>query len=230
MKNLQSSLLGKISGIRHSFGTRLEPLSEVFQSTPMKLPTWKQVHGVAIKEVNQPGENAGEVDALYTQCPGLPVSVVTADCVPILLAKQDGSQVAAVHAGWRGTDGRILKELVQRLCEAGESLHHWVAAIGPHIRPCCYEVSEDLMQLFHKKFDLLTKPELIEPQKRKLSLSAIHLAELQSSGVREIEEIPFCTHCQKNTEQTPSFFSYRRDKTSFRQYSTVEIIASPGAK
>jgi hypothetical protein len=94
------SLLSSISGITHGFGSKDEPipahLADVWQHAR---PSWKQVHGNAIADVTPQQLICGEVDGLITRTRGQPIGVITADCTPILLAKRDGSAVAALHAG-----------------------------------------------------------------------------------------------------------------------------------
>jgi YfiH family protein len=88
-----------------------------------------------------------------TSTPGLALTVVTADCLPVLLADPKRRVVAAVHAGWRGTLSRIVEKTVgvmrQRL---GVDPGNVVAAFGPSIQACCYEVGEEVMEEFRSQF------------------------------------------------------------------------------
>jgi YfiH family protein len=144
--------------------------------------------------------------------------VQTADCVPILLAAKDGSAAAAVHAGWRGTFARILPELAGTLTKEGYDLSNWVAAIGPCIGECCYEVSEELALDFRRKFDALNiETETSRP--RHLNLARINAAELQKLGIGAVETLPHCTRCSTK----PRFNSYRRDGSGGRQWSVIKF-------
>ena len=103
-----SSLLSSLPGIRHGFGSAssLVPpeLAPVWDLRPAK----RQVHGIRIAAISEPKHEAGDADGFPTTVPGLPVSIITAECVPLRLARRNGSQIAAVHAGWRGLyDGII---------------------------------------------------------------------------------------------------------------------------
>src|SRR5690242_7663048 len=99
-----SHLLEKVPGIQHAFGTRKEPSPPVCHiSWEANHPSWKQVHSTAFARVTNASQNCGEVDALLCSPPTLPISGISADCLPILMAKKDDGMVAAVHAGWRGT-------------------------------------------------------------------------------------------------------------------------------
>ena len=112
----------------------------------------RQVHGAAVHVVGDAGpapEPRPAADALVTATPGLVLSVVTADCVPILLADPATGAVAAVHAGWRGTAAGIAGAAVAALGrEFGVASASLVAAIGPSIGACCYDVGEELLEAF----------------------------------------------------------------------------------
>ncbi|HEV7785250.1 MAG TPA: polyphenol oxidase family protein, partial [Thermoanaerobaculia bacterium] len=119
---------------------REEILRAVVGEEPAAPPlAWaKQIHS-AVALPAQAGA-CGEGDALYTVETGLALSVVTADCVPVLLAGPEG--LAAVHAGWRGIVGGAIPAALDRM--TGDSAER-TAWIGPAIGPCCYEVGEDVV-------------------------------------------------------------------------------------
>lgn len=113
----------------------------------------RQVHGAAVRVVraDELGAPAPAADAAITATPGLAVTVVAADCVPILLADPVTGAVAAIHAGWRGTAARVAGATVAALTrEFGVEPSRLVAAIGPSIGACCYEVGEDLLRAFEE--------------------------------------------------------------------------------
>jgi len=214
---IQSHLLSSISGLRHDFGNHAEPWSPtLFPAWESLKPNWKQVHGTRVAEAKKAGENCGETDALFTFESSLPIAVVTADCVPILLARRDGSAVAAVHAGWRGTRARILNELFSVLTQRGESTQNWVAAIGPAIGPCCYEVSEEMALDFLNQFGKSAQPTF-----RYLDLPAIQAQTLAELGLREVELLRQCTRCTLSEAGAPFYHSYRREGGGTRQYSMI---------
>lgn len=111
----------------------------------------RQVHGAVVRVVRAAtlDEPVPDADAAITATPGLAVTVVAADCVPILLADPATGAVAAIHAGWRGTCARVAGETVAALRrEFGVDPSRLVAAIGPSIGACCYEVGDDLLRAF----------------------------------------------------------------------------------
>ncbi|WP_236851712.1 polyphenol oxidase family protein [Candidatus Sodalis pierantonius] len=137
-----SSLLSPIHGVAHSFGDKASLMPEVLQAWQTTLPDKKQVHGTDIGWVSRPGEALGELDGVVTDVPGILLTVLTADCLPVLFCRRDGGRIGAVHAGWRGLLAGILGQFAATLNTAGDSPSRWVAAIGPAAGPCCYEVSQ----------------------------------------------------------------------------------------
>ncbi|SMB38396.1 hypothetical protein SPRA44_370010 [Serratia proteamaculans] len=117
------------------------------------LPEKKQVHGIRIVDVTQTTQRCGEADGFYTTQPGILLSVLTADCLPVIFSRNDGSAIAAVHAGWRGLLDGILEQLAARISR-DDSTANWVASIGPAAGPCCYEVNEELVTRFKQQLPL----------------------------------------------------------------------------
>ncbi|MGE0615664.1 MAG: peptidoglycan editing factor PgeF [Bacteriovoracia bacterium] len=222
--------LAKVPGIRHGFGSALAPIADPFlKDWPETSPRWKQVHGDRCVEVRARQQVCGETDALCTAQTGLPVGVVTADCVPILLAHADGGHVAAIHAGWRGTIARIVRHTWDSFPKDWPR-RDWVAAIGPAIGPCCYEVSEELAARFASDFSNLHPAEIL-PRRRHLDLQAVNRQELTALGIQKIDVLRLCTRCQETTAagenpvKKPLFHSFRRDGAGTRQWSIIEILA-----
>jgi YfiH family protein len=109
-----------------------------------------QVHGhaVVVAEGDPPADRH-QADALVTRDPSATLAVMAADCVPLLMADVRTGAVAAVHAGWRGTAARVAASAVEAMSRAfGTRPEDLVAAIGPAIGPCCYEVGPDLVDAF----------------------------------------------------------------------------------
>jgi hypothetical protein len=119
----------------------------------MRLVTLRQVHSDVIHTLRAAPQQALRGDAVVTRARGLLLGVQTADCVPILLADAKRRVVAAIHAGWRGTLKRIAAKTVGRMqMEFGTRPGDIVAALGPGIGGCCYEVGPEVVQAFAAQF------------------------------------------------------------------------------
>lgn len=112
----------------------------------------KQVHGrtvVVVRDGDAPPPIAPEADAFVSSSRDVAVAIRVADCVPLLMADRHRGVVAAVHAGWRGTAARAVVAALESLeHEFGTKPADIVAAIGPSIGPCCYEVGTELVDAF----------------------------------------------------------------------------------
>ncbi len=111
----------------------------------------KQVHGADVIRATA-GGCVGNADVVMTDRPGLPIAVFSADCVPLLIYDPDGRRLAAAHAGWQGTAQSVARAAVEALVEAGGRPEGFLAAVGPSIGPCCYEVDTPVIARLHRAF------------------------------------------------------------------------------
>lgn len=219
----ESQLLKTVPGIVHAFGSKFDPVATpVLKSWMDARPTWNQVAGVEIAIIIRKSQLCGDVDGFFTKTTN-PIGVKAADCVPILLAKKDGSKVAALHAGWRGTKEKIVEKFSHTLEAQGEKFSDWVAAIGPAIGGCCYEVSEELIADFIKTFPGM-EADLISPAFRKLDLQAVNAYELHRLGISALDIIDECTYCSMDKLKGPMFHSFRREGAGTRQWSVISRV------
>lgn len=158
-----------------------------------------QVHraDVVIRRKGMRGEDRPEADVLVSDDPETAIAVRAADCVPILLADPMTGAVGAVHAGWRGTAGRAAVAAVDAMRSAfGSEPANLVAAIGPSIGPCCYEVGPELVDAFaaagHERYLVerwfLTRPPGRASQGRaalRLDVAGANRDQLALAGVAE---------------------------------------------
>ncbi len=184
--------------VEHGFGTRATA------DVVPELHTLRQVHGNRVVAVPPPPQAGAQGDALLALAPGTTVGVWTADCVPILLVAPEGGAVAAVHAGWRGSAAGIAACAVQALCRSAACRPDTLlAAIGPHVGSCCYEVDAPVR-------DAIRDAEVFQPGRAGhwyLDLGSLNLRQLLAAGVpaARIEQIGGCTACEPET-----YASYRR--------------------
>jgi hypothetical protein len=185
----------------------------------------KQVHGKAILEVH-PGSGPTPVrdaDAIISTDPDRVIAVRVADCVPVLIADWRQRAVAAVHAGWRGTAAAIVPEAVKRLSALGVPSSDLVAAIGPSIGPCCYQVDATVKAAFDATHDRAERWFADDgPGKWKLDLWASTVDQLEQAGVRR-EQIALARLCTVDAPER--FYSFRRDRDLGRMVAAVRLGA-----
>ncbi len=171
-----------------------------------RLHQTSQVHGAAVwcpREDTSPEDSrAIEADAIVARHAGMAAGVRVADCVPILLASPVTGHVAAVHAGWRGVAKRIVAETLRELSDTPRRV---VAAVGPSIGPCCFEVGDDVADEIAAASD----PSVVirvPGEKPRVDLWRAVEAQLQGLGVRAVDSMRRCTRCDAER-----FYSFRRD-------------------
>lgn len=209
MRVFRSALLERCNGLIHGFvhdpgGPDLLKISSAHGLE--SILTVNQIHGNSVFFADHAaGKEFSEADSIVTRRKGVGVGIVTADCVPVLLCFPDSGCVCAVHAGWRGTFLRVVKNCLAAVCEKYSlRAQDAVAAIGPAIGKCCYEVQDDVASQFVSGFG--SGDWLCEKGDGKFLLDLVELnrMELRDAGVPEIETMDMCTCCR-------DLPSYRRD-------------------
>ncbi len=175
-------------------------------------PAWlEQVHGSEIVHLDD--WHAGiAADGAWTDRPGQVAVVLTADCLPVLLADEAGSVAAAVHAGWRGLAAGILERAVSTLPVPGDALHAW---IGPAICGACYQVGADVRDAFLADDPAAAGAFRPDASRWRADLKSIAAARMARKGVR-VHDAGRCTCCEPDT-----FYSHRRDATTGRMASVI---------
>jgi hypothetical protein len=187
-------------------------LAEGEHVTLGQLARLRQVHSATVVTEAQSG---AEADAIVSRDPTRLLAVRVADCVPLLIADRRTGAVAAAHAGWRGTASRIAPAVVGRMHdEFGTAPEDVVAAIGPSIRACCYEVGPELVDAFRGAG--ARDQELADwfsprgaSDRLVLDVARATREQLAAAGVPDarILDSGLCTSCHRDL-----FHSYRRDK------------------
>ncbi len=211
----------EIAGTAHFFG--LKATFKKFSEGPARfngarVVTAKQVHQdrvlvveglVGDQEMWLAQDDVGN-DAIVTCGEGFFVGVYTADCLPILLMDPKEKAVAAVHAGWRGSLLQVVAKAAQEMIlKMGCQPEHLLAALGPSIGPCCYEVGgqvlEPLQELYPHEAPVAR---LKENGKGMLDLVELNRRQLLEIGLRDenLYAVGLCTYCH-----TDLFSSYRRE-------------------
>lgn len=202
---------------------------------PWPLVSLRQIHSDLIHVVRspQPGRLTG--DGLITNLPEIALAIMTADCFPVLLADKKNRAVAAVHAGWRGTVQRIAEKALGIMrSEFGTRPQDVLAAIGPGIQQCCYEVGDEVRSQFESQFSYadelfreIRHSDVVREKypllfmnmrapghgdlciKIHLDLREANRRQLLSAGVpkKQITALEYCTACDIR-----QFFSHRGEK------------------
>lgn len=220
---------------REQFVNAVSRVGRAGRRSKMSLITLRQVHSDIVHVFKKSPGRSPQGDSAICGCAGALVGVQTADCVPILLADMRRRIVAAVHAGWRGTLARVVAKTLGRMrLEFGTRPEDIIAAVGPAIGPCCYEVGPEVAQAFAGQFAcaaewfegaferlatgeepnplpwLTMMPPGHEPppERVRLDLRAANRWQLVDAGVApaKIAVSELCTGCRCDL-----FFSYRKE-------------------
>lgn len=218
-----SALLGEVAGLFHGFTTRwagdfsgAEAVRGLQEATGVRaLGLLRQVHGARVVRVapTRSGDEPGAVApwSLRPQAdawagnpgPGVLLGVLTADCVPVLLCHPPSRTLALAHAGWRGAVAGVAEAALEAM---GVLAEETLAALGPAIGPCCYQVGEEVAAAAGANSPRVSAW-AGEPGRYRLDLPGLVRDRLVAAGLppAAVEVLPFCTACRADL-----FFSYRR--------------------
>lgn len=210
----------------------------VASGASFELVTVRQVHGAVVRQAERgagalatsDGKAVLQGDGLVTAEPGLMIGVQTADCVPVLIADTKTRAVGAFHAGWRGTVARIVEEGVATMArDCGSKPEDLIAAVGPSIGPCCFEVGEEVRAEFERAFPYARE---LFPQaaggKMRVDLWEANRRQLLAAGVpaHAISIVGACTVCSRTEDGRRKFFSHRAEKgVTGRMLNVIGVVA-----
>lgn len=193
---------------------------------PLHFVIGNQTHSDNIVIIDKPQTQGWEsmedaianCDALITDQKNVVLSVLTADCVPVLLYDRKKEVIAAVHAGWKGTKAKIVAKTVQKMVDRfGSDAKDIIAGIAPSIGACCYEVGEDVAGHF------VDYPQALEKKGAKymLDLPKINQEQLLHAGVLEshVAVSHICTACEVDR-----FFSYRQEEGCSGRFMSMIVL------
>ncbi|EPX75626.1 peptidoglycan editing factor PgeF [Salipiger mucosus] len=195
-------------------------VAQAMEVAPAALATVHQVHSADVVTVDgPPGEPRPQADGMVTATPGVALSVLTADCQPVLFADGEAGVIGAAHAGWRGALDGVLEETVEAMVRLGATREDIRAVIGPTISQSAYEVGPEFLEDF-----IAEDPQNArffaggEGDRVHFDLPAYGLHRLREAGV----EAEWTRHC---TYSDPArFYSYRR-ATHAREADYGRLIA-----
>ncbi len=179
--------------------------------SPQSFVSVTQVHGHEVVQVTAHASPHIEADALITQDANATLAVLVADCVPIVMADATARTVAAIHAGWRGTQSRIaaLGALGCARVAQCDMAQLW-AHLGPAIGPCCFVVDAPVAEALQAAYPTVQDawaPQSDNHKRFAIDLWALNVRALMDTGIPQgnITSTRQCTHC------SPDYFSHRRD-------------------
>ncbi|MCL2915837.1 peptidoglycan editing factor PgeF [Shewanella corallii] len=180
-------------------------------------PVWlEQVHGTDV--VSLPLDGSNQADASYTNTPGQVCAVMTADCLPVLLCDRHGTEVAAVHAGWRGLCNGVIEATLAKFKARPEDI---LAFTGPAIGPAAFEVGGEVRDAFMAVDEAAQQAFVaVLPGKFLGNLEMLARQRLESAGVSEILCAGECTYTQDH-----KYFSFRKTATTGRFASFIWLKA-----
>ncbi len=188
-------------------------------------PHWlRQVHGTGVRRFTAPPTATGveaepTADAAVTSVPGVVLAILTADCLPVVLAARDGGEIGAAHAGWRGLADGMLEATVAALQTPPAQLQAW---LGPAAGPALYEIGEDVFEAFVERDEGAAAAFVAtRPGHWKVDLYALARRRLQAAGLdpASISGGQYCTLADPQR-----FYSHRRDRRTGRM-ATLAWIA-----
>ncbi|MGA2191094.1 MAG: peptidoglycan editing factor PgeF [Steroidobacteraceae bacterium] len=183
-------------------------------------PAWlRQIHGICVSDLDSPGTD-GPADAAVAGRPGRICAILTADCLPVLLAAVSGGRVGAAHAGWRGLAGGVIEAAVGALKTPPQALLAW---LGPAIGPRHFEIGAEVRALLLKGDPDADSAFVPNARGRFLAdLPALVRGRLRRLGVERIYGGGECTYTDGD-----KYFSHRRDGRTGRQATLIWLEAPP---
>ncbi len=182
-------------------------------------PVWlNQVHSDMVLNIDEPGilerESYVQADASVTCSKGVVCAVMTADCLPLFFCNQNGTEIAASHAGWRGLHAGIISNTVKTMRSSADEI---LVSLGPAIGAQAFEVGEEVYQAFTTK-SRLNDSAFVAATKGRYLCDIYQLAriELQALGIKKIAGGEFCTY-----RENQKFYSFRRQQRTGRMASLI---------
>jgi hypothetical protein len=206
------------------FGTRFlgdgRKTENIFNFAQTNIPNFKtivipeQIHSTNVTVFNsnlmENIERVSETDGVITEDTNSILTVITADCSPLMFVEKKLGIIGISHQGWRGSVKRLGQKMVKKIIELGGKKENIFVAIGPSIGQCCYNIEDERYYQFIEEFeDYADKIFHRHGGQLRLNLALLNYLQIKELGVPEknIDHFPFCTRCDKKR-----FFSFRRDK------------------
>lgn len=189
----------------------------------VQAPAWlNQIHSSKVIDLKLPLTALIDADGSYSRESNLACIIMTADCLPVLLCDKNGTQVAAVHAGWRGLAGGVIEAALDKFSVPANEIMAW---LGPAIGPTAFEVGGEVRQQFmavdpQAKLAFTPQTKVVDGQSDNDKwLANIYLLATQRLQKYGITQVYGGDHCTVNEPEL--FYSYRREPITGRQASLI---------
>lgn len=175
-------------------------------------PVWlEQTHTNICVVVEE--EHNRVADAAITRSNAYPLAIMTADCLPVLLCNREGTEIAAIHAGWRGLANGIVENTLAKMKSPRGTLMAWV---GPAICQACFEVGDDVRQAFTSRYPFTQIAFRSHGSRMLANLPQLAELILNAQGVDAVYHADACTYELEN-----KFYSYRREAKTGRMATLI---------
>ena len=214
----------------HHVGDNHEQVTTNRQSLLSLLPEnssiqwFEQIHRTDVAIIESVADKPIVADAAITKAKNVALAIMTADCLPILLATKNGNEIAAIHGGWRPLVGNIIAHTLAKMTADPSDIVAWLGPcigsnafeVGAEVKQQFIEQSSTFEQAFKKpRYSLTLSPES-QGDKFLADLALIARLQLNQSGITDVSHLPHCTFSQKD-----KYFSYRRDGQTGRMASVI---------
>lgn len=184
----------------------------------------EQIHGSEVLLIESHSKHALIADAAITCQKNIALAIMTADCLPILLTAKDGSEIAAIHGGWKPLAKNIIANTLNKMTTRNEDISVW---LGPCIGKLAFEVGEEVQSAFvsqSKSFSaaFVLSPSTLDPKQSNLphkyfaDLALIAKIQLTAIGIKNVHHLEHCTYTDE-----AQYFSYRRENITGRMASII---------
>ncbi|SMY05922.1 peptidoglycan editing factor PgeF [Flavimaricola marinus] len=206
---------------KEAIGINRARVAEAMGVSPEALAGVHQIHSADVVTVTDVREERPPADAMVTATPGVALSVLTADCAPVLFADKDAGVIGAAHSGWKGALGGVLEATIEAMEALGADRDGIAVVIGPTISQRAYEVGPEFLDAFlaedHEAARFFANG---EGDRMQFDLPGFALWRLRTAGVGHAEWTRHCTYSEPSR-----FFSYRRT-THAREADYGRLIAA----
>jgi len=182
-----------------------------------KVQWLEQVHGNEVAEITHVSKQPIIADAVFTSEKNICLAIMTADCLPILLASKSGNEIAAIHGGWRPLAANIITNTFKKMKTPAEDVYAW---LGPCILKNNFEVGSEVKTKFVQKGDCFNSAFTAKTNGKYLAdLHKIAKLQLENLGINQVSTLSECTYSNTN-----KYYSYRKNAITGRMASLICLL------